>query len=60
MKIKAYFEIYPWTDQSNIFFFGSIPTTPKGDNCKRYVAEIDVADPDADFEKTDIVGVEEI
>ena len=60
MKLKAYFEVYSWTEQSNIFFFGNLPTSPVPDNCKRYCAEIEVPDFDANIERVRVNSVEEI
>ncbi len=59
MKLKVYFEVYPWTNQTNVFFFGKVFDSLKPLNCTRYVAEIEVPDPDADYEKARVVSVEE-
>lgn len=60
MKIKVYFDVFSWTNQNNIFFWSTIPVTPIQDGSKRYVAEIEIPDNDADFEKASVELVKEI
>lgn len=54
MKLKVYFDICSWTDQSNIFFWGNPPSHPEPADGKRYMAEIEVPDYDADLEKGNV------
>jgi hypothetical protein len=60
MKLKVYFDVHPWTNQSNVFFFGNIPVEPAPQGSKRYVAEIEVPDVDADFGKASVSNIAEI
>ena len=58
MKLKVYFDVYPWSNQENTFFWGNIPTQPVI-NGKRYVAEIEVPDPDSYMEVATVNSVAE-
>ena len=49
---------YPWSKQENTFFWGNIPTQTVI-NGKRYVAEIEVPDPDSYMEVATVNSVAE-
>jgi len=44
MKLEFYFDVYPWTTQSNIGVF-TVLCWSKGSDCKRYRVEVEVPDP---------------
>jgi hypothetical protein len=60
MKLKVYFDVHFWTNQDNIFFWANVPTTQCPEGSKRYVAEIEVPDADAVFDKADVLVISEI
>jgi len=44
MKLEFYFDVYPWTNQSNLGVF-TVLCWSKGSDCKRYKVEVEVPDP---------------
>jgi len=51
VTLKVYFDLHPWTNQDNVFFWANVPATQIPTGSKRFVAELEVPDFENDMEK---------
>lgn len=45
MKVKIYFDVYPWTTGGQDIYFALIPSSTKSADATRYLVEVEIPDP---------------